>query len=131
MKFRPETTGHYGETMPITLLSKRSRRTSHLLTFRRSLRRCLPSPESAAGGKHVTPKDIAAARAQGATDCEIQDTVLIAAAFCMFNRHVDGLATWQPEDPADYRLMGKMMAPGYTRTDWEGDSAPAETLERS
>lgn len=22
--------------------------------------------------------------------------VLIAAAFCMFNRYVDGLATWQP-----------------------------------
>jgi alkylhydroperoxidase/carboxymuconolactone decarboxylase family protein YurZ len=31
------------------------------------------------GGKHVTPKDIAAARAQGATDREIHDTVLIAA----------------------------------------------------
>jgi uncharacterized peroxidase-related enzyme len=62
------------------------------------------------GGKHVTPKDIAIARTQGATDCEIHDTVLIAAAFCMFNRYVDGLATWQPEDPADYRLMGKMMA---------------------
>jgi uncharacterized peroxidase-related enzyme len=76
------------------------------------------------GGKHVTPKDISAARAQGATDFEIHDTVLIAATFCMFNRYVDGLATWQPEDPADYKLMGKMMAhSGYTRTDWEGNSA--------
>ncbi len=26
----------------------------------------------------------------GATEIEIHDTVLIAAAFCMFNRYVDG-----------------------------------------
>ena len=72
------------------------------------------------GGKNVTPQDIAAARAQNATDKEIHDTVLIAAAFCMFNRYVDGLATWQPEDPGDYRPMGKLMAhSGYTRTEWE------------
>jgi uncharacterized peroxidase-related enzyme len=62
------------------------------------------------GGKQVTSADIAAAREQGATDLEIHDTVLIAAAFCMFNRYVDGLATWQPEDPNSYRPMGKRMA---------------------
>lgn len=67
-------------------------------------------------GKRVTQDDVAAARAQGATDLEIHDTVLIAAAFCMYNRYVDGLATWQPEDPASYRSMGKRMAhEGYTR----------------
>ena len=72
------------------------------------------------GGKCVTPGDIALAREQGASDIEIHDTVLIAATFCMFNRYVDGLATWQPEDPIDYRPMGKLMAhSGYTRTDWE------------
>jgi uncharacterized peroxidase-related enzyme len=72
------------------------------------------------GGKHVTSDDIATGRAQGATDLEIHDTVLIAAAFCMFNRYVDGLATWQPEDPAEYRPMGKIMAhSGYVRTQWE------------
>jgi uncharacterized peroxidase-related enzyme len=38
------------------------------------------------GGKYVTPADVARARAEGATDKEIHDTVLIAAAFCMFNR---------------------------------------------
>jgi hypothetical protein len=32
-----------------------------------------------------------------ATDLEIHDTVLIAA-FCMFNRYVDGLGTWAPRD---------------------------------
>ncbi|MGC2620070.1 MAG: peroxidase-related enzyme [Acidobacteriaceae bacterium] len=62
------------------------------------------------GGKQVTSADIAAAREQGATDLEIHDTVLIAAAFCMYNRYVDGLATWQPEDPITYRPMGKRMA---------------------
>jgi uncharacterized peroxidase-related enzyme len=68
------------------------------------------------GGKLVTAEDIAAARAQGATDREIHDTVLIAAAFCMYNRYVDGLATWQPEDAASYRPMGKRMAhDGYVR----------------
>jgi hypothetical protein len=54
--------------------------------------------------------DIDAAREQGATDREIHDTVLIAAAFCMYNRYVDGLATWTPTDPAAYDSMGKRMA---------------------
>jgi uncharacterized peroxidase-related enzyme len=53
-------------------------------------------------GKKVTPEDIDAARAQGATDREIHDTVLIAAAFCMYNRYVDGLATWAPRDRQFY-----------------------------
>jgi uncharacterized peroxidase-related enzyme len=61
-------------------------------------------------GKNVTADDVAAARELGATDLEIHDTVLIAAAFSMYNRYVDGLATWQPEDPASYRPMGKRMA---------------------
>jgi uncharacterized peroxidase-related enzyme len=61
-------------------------------------------------GKLVTPEDIATARAQGATDTEIHDTVLIAAAFCMFNRYVDGLDTWQPRDEALYRERGKKTA---------------------
>jgi uncharacterized peroxidase-related enzyme len=61
-------------------------------------------------GKLVTAEDIAAARAQGATDIEIHDTVLIAAAFCMYNRYVDGLDTWQPRDEALYRDRGKKTA---------------------
>ena len=61
-------------------------------------------------GKKVTPADIAVAREQGATDKEIHDTVLITAAFCMYNRYVDGLATWAPEDPAVYDAIGKQRA---------------------
>ena len=54
------------------------------------------------GGKYVTPVQIEHAKEQGATDKEIHDTVLIAAAFCMFNRYVDGLATWAPQDRQFY-----------------------------
>ena len=62
------------------------------------------------GGKQVTASDVAMARDLGATDTEIHDTVLIAAAFSMYNRYVDGLATWQPEDPAMYAAMGERLA---------------------
>src|SRR5580692_11312467 len=61
-------------------------------------------------GKAVNTEDIAAAREKGATDKEIHDTVLIAAAFCMFNRYVDGLATWAPDDPAVYDAIGRQRA---------------------
>ena len=46
----------------------------------------------------------------GATDREIHDTVLIAAAFCMFNRYVDGLNTWAPQDRQLYVERAKMRA---------------------
>ena len=64
-------------------------------------------------GNKVTPEDIAAARILGADDREIHDTVLIAASFSMFNRYVDGLASFTPTDPAVYKEMGKRMAKGY------------------
>lgn len=53
-------------------------------------------------GKQVTSKQIETAKYLGATDREIHDTVLIAAAFCMFNRYVDGLNTWAPLDRQVY-----------------------------
>jgi uncharacterized peroxidase-related enzyme len=62
------------------------------------------------GGKHVTAESVENARREGATDLEIHDTVLIAAAFCMYNRYVDGLGTWQPQDPAMYSSMGEHLA---------------------
>ena len=72
------------------------------------------------GGKYVTAKDVERAREQGATDKEIHDTVLIAAAFCMFNRYVDGLDTWQPRDPEIYREIGKQTAQqGYVGRDYK------------
>jgi len=62
------------------------------------------------GGTCVTAGDIDRARAEGATDVEIHDTVLIAAAFCMYNRYVDGLATFTPTDDRVYDEMGRRMA---------------------
>lgn len=66
------------------------------------------------GGLHVTAELVAQARAAGATDLEIHDTVLIAAVFCMFNRYVDGLATIAPEDPALYAAGAqRLITDGY------------------
>jgi uncharacterized peroxidase-related enzyme len=62
------------------------------------------------GGKNVTAGDVEEARQAGASDIEIHDTVLIAAAFCMYNRYVDGLATWQPQEEELYRERGKKTA---------------------
>lgn len=68
------------------------------------------------GGTQVTAPDVECARREGATDVEIHDAVLIAAAFCMFNRYVDGLAMVTPTDPALYDEMGRRMAhEGYLR----------------
>ncbi|HYQ44162.1 MAG TPA: carboxymuconolactone decarboxylase family protein [Polyangiaceae bacterium] len=62
------------------------------------------------GGKAVSAESIERARAASATDVEIHDTVLIAAAFCMFNRYVDGLGTWAPSSNEAYLPMGKRLA---------------------
>jgi uncharacterized peroxidase-related enzyme len=72
-------------------------------------------------GRQVTASDVAAARAAGASDTEIHDAVLIAAAFCMFNRYVDGLETFTPRDEESYDQMGQRMArDGYARRDADG-----------
>jgi len=60
-------------------------------------------------GKEVKQEDIDDAKKQGASEREIHDAVLIAATFSMFNRYVDGLASWTPTDPAAYEEMGKRM----------------------
>lgn len=79
------------------------------------------------GGRNVTEADVAAARAAGASDVEIHDTVLIAALFCLYNRYVDGLATWTPDDPAYYRtLADRIVHRGYLRPPG-GFPAPAST----
>ena len=68
-------------------------------------------------GKEVLTEDIIAAKLVGADDREIHDTVLIAATFCMFNRYVDGLASFTPTDESAYESMGKnMVHNGYRLT---------------
>src|SRR5580658_3325572 len=81
------------------------------------------------GGKNVTAEDVADARNLGATDLEIHDTVLIAAAFCMYNRYVDGLGTIQPQDEASYRERGRRVArDGYVTVSKE--YLPAEVVTK-
>jgi alkylhydroperoxidase family enzyme len=68
-------------------------------------------------GKLVTDEDVERARREGATDPEVHDTVLIAAAFCMYNRYVDGLDSWQPRDAGMYAQMGQHLAEhGYLKS---------------
>lgn len=86
-----------------------SEKLKRLLTIAASVQR---------GGKEVSRDQIEEARDFGATDREIHDTVLIAAAFCMFNRYVDGLGTWAPQDPQFYVNRGKQRAEeGYANYD--------------
>ena len=61
-------------------------------------------------GKNVTEKQVEKARKLGASDTEIHDTILIAAAFCMYNRYVDGLGTWAPQDRTFYVRRAKQRA---------------------
>lgn len=77
------------------------------------------------GGRHVSGEVIARARAEGASDLEIHDTVLIAAAFCMFNRYVDGLATWAPQDAQFYRERGQYLAQHGYAAPARPENAPA------
>jgi uncharacterized peroxidase-related enzyme len=66
-------------------------------------------------GRSVTPALVGAARAEGATDLELHDTVLIAATFCMLNRYVDGLGTLAPDDPGRYEAsVPHIVAHGYS-----------------
>jgi uncharacterized peroxidase-related enzyme len=79
-------------------------------------------------GKLVTKAEVEAARREGATDLEIHDTVLIAAAFCMYNRYVDGLGTYQPEEEAFYRERGPRVArDGYVKVSEEYLASHAPT----
>lgn len=60
-------------------------------------------------GKAVSQEDMDIAKEAGATDEDLHDTVLIAAAFCMYNRYVDGLGT-TPAQADEYPDMGIRLA---------------------
>lgn len=68
-------------------------------------------------GRRVTTALVDQAKAAGATDVEIHDAVLIAAAFCMFNRYVDGLGTLADRDSSRYAAMARRVTEaGYGAT---------------
>ena len=67
-------------------------------------------------GKNVTEASINKAKQAGATDLELHDTVMIAALFCFYNRYVDGLGTFAPQDPTYYSDMAeRLKTKGYFR----------------
>ena len=65
--------------------------------------------------REVSAYDIANARTGGATEQDIHDAVLIASAFCMYNRYVDGLAASHPPqgDPFYAERAKALAAKGY------------------
>ncbi|MFH8477042.1 carboxymuconolactone decarboxylase family protein [Streptomyces sp. NPDC018000] len=78
--------------------------------------------EIQSAARPVSDKAIASARAEGADDTDLHDTVLIAAAFCMYNRYVSGLATELPEDDAYYEHAARRIAAdGYRGGIVQGD----------
>jgi uncharacterized peroxidase-related enzyme len=66
-------------------------------------------------GREVTQADVARALEAGATDADTQLAVLIASAFCMYNRMVDGLRAKTPATPDAYRARAAEIAEhGYS-----------------
>jgi len=68
----------------------------------------------------LTDEDVASARDAGATDADVQLAVLIAAAFSMYNRMVDGFRARTPAAAEAYRERAAQIADN-------GYSAPAVT----
>ena len=63
----------------------------------------------------LTADDVAAAHAAGATDADVQLAVLIAAAFSMYNRMVDGFRAATPPSAEVYRdRASEIAAHGYS-----------------
>jgi uncharacterized peroxidase-related enzyme len=63
----------------------------------------------------LTRDDVSRARAAGATDADTQLAVLIASAFCMYNRMVDGLRARTPPSADAYRARAVEIADhGYS-----------------
>jgi hypothetical protein len=67
----------------------------------------------------LTAADVESARAAGATDADVQLAVLIAAAFSMYNRLVEGFRARTAPTPDAYRARAEEIAA-------HGYGAPAE-----
>jgi len=65
--------------------------------------------------RDLTAADVAAAREAGASDADVQLAVLIAAAFSMYNRMVDGFRARTPADTRAYKKRAAEIAEhGYS-----------------
>lgn len=99
---------HYGDEGKVVNAVKKDLESAPVSNKMKSLLKIAGQVQKS--GRHVTKEYIDAAKNAGALDEEIHDTVLIAAAFCMYNRYVDGLGTRLPADNEAYAPMGKRMA---------------------
>lgn len=64
---------------------------------------------------NLTADDVLAAKSVGASDADVQLAVLIAAAFSMYNRMVDGFRAVTPPSPEAYReRAGEIAEHGYS-----------------
>jgi hypothetical protein len=67
--------------------------------------------------RELTRDDVARALEAGASDADTQLAVLIASAFCMYNRMVDGLRARTPSSADAYRDRAAEIAEyGYSDT---------------
>jgi uncharacterized peroxidase-related enzyme len=67
------------------------------------------------GARTLTRADVTRALEAGASDADTQLAVLIASAFCMYNRIVDGLRAKTPASPEAYRARAEEIAEhGYS-----------------
>ena len=65
--------------------------------------------------RDLTAADVEAAHEAGATDADVQLAVLIAAAFSMYNRMVEGFRARTPPSADAYRSRaGEIAAHGYS-----------------
>jgi alkylhydroperoxidase/carboxymuconolactone decarboxylase family protein YurZ len=71
----------------------------------------------AKNARSLTAADVKAARDAGASDADTQLAVMIAAAFCMYNRMVDGFRAKTPPSPEAYTARAQQIAAhGYSDT---------------
>jgi uncharacterized peroxidase-related enzyme len=76
--------------------------------------------------RELAEEDVAAAREAGASDGDVQLAVLIAAAFSMYNRLVEGFRAGTPASVDAYRARAAEIAEhGYSDRRRPGDPAPA------
>ena len=82
------------------------------------------------GGTYVTPEAIKHACTIGATEMDVHDTILIAAAFCMFNRYIGGLDVSMPSElTAELRPQIPVVAKSENEETSIDPSPSAQTTE--
>jgi uncharacterized peroxidase-related enzyme len=79
----------------------------------------------------LNESDVTSATAAGATDGDVQLAVLIASAFSMYNRLVDGFRAMTPPDPTMYAPRATEIAEnGYSAPSKLGAAPPAGASSR-